>query len=529
MPDYLGLFDTPPSRQQTRFSLLVVGVLFAALLLALPFNGIRLRELGAFIPMIDAVMFLGELITATLLYAQAVVFRSRALTVLATGFLFAALLLIPHALTFPGAFSPNGLLGAGVNTVAWIFTIRRAAFPVAVILYVWLKRRSSIDRSRRDRPAEGIVSWIVAACLLAAAVTLITTLGRDLLPPFYINHSDPIFTYKVVYQSLVLALYGIAAAVLFRRRTSVLDMWLLVMLSGWLAQSILNVPIQARFTVGWYSLFILMLVSNLIVMIALIAETSWLYARLALSTSARKREREARLMSMDAVAAAISHEVGQPLSAVTTNTKAGINWLSRETPNVEEALKSLRAIGDAGQRTFDVIKSVRTMFARGAGQITQCSLNDLVRETASLLDMELASKKVLLELDLDEALPPIQVDRVQMQRVFVNLFLNAIESLGATRGRTRRIQIRSTQLDGHDVQLEVIDNGIGIPPEELEHIFETFVTSKARGTGLGLSLCRTIVEEHGGRLWASQGEKNGATIHLRLPRSGSAEPARFQG
>ena len=171
-------------------------------------------------------------------------------------------------------------------------------------------------------------------------------------------------------------------AVLFRRRTSVLDMWLLVMLSGWLAQSILNVPIQARFTVGWYSLFILMLVSNLIVMIALIAETSWLYARLALSTSARKREREARLMSMDAVAAAISHEVGQPLSAVTTNTKAGINWLSRETPNVEEALKSLRAIGDAGQRTFDVIKSVRTMFARGAGQITQCSLNDLVRETA---------------------------------------------------------------------------------------------------------------------------------------------------
>ena len=155
------------------------------------------------------------------------------------------------------------------------------------------------------------------------------------------------------------------------------------------------------------------------------------------------------------------------------------------------------------------------MFAKGPGLATEFSLNELVRETAALMDRELAGGKVSVQLALDETLPPVRADRVQMQRVLVNLMTNAIESLGAIRRRGRRIAIRSAALDGA-VLLEVSDNGTGITPEEMPHIFDAFFTTKATGTGLGLSLCRTIVEEHGGRLWASQ-EPNGATFHLQLP------------
>jgi len=145
-----------------------------------------------------------------------------------------------------------------------------------------------------------------------------------------------------------------------------------------------------------------------------------------------------------------------------------------------------------------------------------------VIETASLLDRELAASKVSVQLSLDKALPPILADRVQVQRVLVNLFTNAIDSLREIPDRPRRIAIRSALLKGKDVLLQVSDTGSGIAPKDLEHIFDAFFTTKATGTGLGLPLCRTIVEEHGGRLWASSGEPHGANFQLLLPRGGAA-------
>lgn len=525
--DHLGLFDTPPDREEIRLGLIVVGLLFTLVLAILPLRAVRLPEVPAFIPVIDAIMLVGELITATLLYAQAAVFRSRALVVLATGFVTAALLLIPHAATFPGAFAPDGLLGAGVNSTAWISSFRRAAFPIAVILYVVLMRADSAtrpDTNRSPRIGEGVL----AATLLAGAATLLATAGHDWLPPYFRNRTDQVVSYAFGYQVTLLLLFSIAAAMLFRTRRSVLDMWLLVALAGWLAETVLILSLQSRFTAGWYGLFFLTLFSHLVVMLALIAESNRLYARLALSTAAQRRDREGRLISMDAVTAAISHEVGQPLTAVSLNASVGLHWLTQSKPNVKKAITSLRAISDDSKRTFDVIKSIRTMFSKDNGPASEFSLNDLVRETASVMDRELASAKVSLDLALDESLQPIRADRVQIQRVLVNLVTNAIESLGAKPGRTRllsqgrprRIAIRTMSLDD-GVQLEVSDTGPGIAPEELERVFDPFFTTKASGTGIGLSLCRNIIENHRGRLWASQGEECGAKFYLKLPCSGS--------
>ena len=517
----LGLFDTPPDGREIRLSLATVGLLFAALCLAFPLRDTQLAEIKAFIPLVDASMLLSELIVATLLYAQATVFRSRGLTVLASGYVFAALILVPHALTFPGAFSPNGLLGAGVNTAAWIAIFRRVTFPTAVICYVLLKSAEcvpQIDPKRRDAR---VVAGLVGAIALAAFAALLAIGGHELLPPIFLNHRDTMHTNLVIVNLVTILLTIAAMALLVRQNKSLLDLWLLVALSGWILQSLLNLTLHSRFTVGWYALNGLTLASSFIVMLALITDTSWLYARLALSTAARKRERDARLMSMDAVTAAIAHEVGQPLTAVGLNTSAALSWLTGPKPDVEKAVAALQAVSDGGERTFAIIRSIRAAFAKEPGRASEFSLNDLVLATASLLDRELAASKIALDLSLDEALPPIRADRVQMQRVLVNLFTNAIESLRAISDGPRRVSVRSTLIGGKDVLLQVSDTGAGIESEDMEHIFDVFFTTKATGTGLGLALCRTIVEEHGGRLWAAQGDPHGASFNLQLPRSGA--------
>ncbi|MFL6735104.1 MAG: sensor histidine kinase [Sphingomicrobium sp.] len=519
-PDNLGLFDTPPSRKQIRYSLAIVAILLLVLVLVLTVPDVEVGQIDAFIPMVGATTTLVDLIIATLLFVQASVFRSRALGALATGYVFTGLILIPHMLTFPGAFAPDGLLGAGVSTTAWIYIFWRTGLPIAVILYVLFNRSDAAAPLNRERPAGQARIAVFAVVGLVVLLTILATAGHDLLPQLYLSRAVSNYPNMIRANVAVITLAAVSAAFLFRERRSALDIWLLVVMAAWLVQTLLFLSFKGRFTAAWYFTDVVVLLSHLYLMLGLIAESSRLYARLALTTALRNREREARLMSMDGMTAAIAHEVGQPLSAVILNATATLTWLTRDRPEVEKAIITARDIIRDGQRTFDVIKSVRAMFAKRPGTATEFDLNDLIREAAALRSLEFDNAKIALLLELDPDLPFIIADRVQLQRVLVNLLTNAIESLGATKRRRRKIVIRSLAQGHRDVLLEIRDTGVGIAPEEVEHIFDPFFTTKATGTGLGLSLCRTIVEEHGGRLWASPGENNGAVFSMHLPQRG---------
>jgi signal transduction histidine kinase len=194
-----------------------------------------------------------------------------------------------------------------------------------------------------------------------------------------------------------------------------------------------------------------------------------------------------------------------------------VKWLTAKGPNVERAINSVRAAVEAKDMAIGVIKSLRVTFTRREVKRTEVDLADLVRATVPLLEREMASARISLQLTLDDALPPVLADRIQLQEVLINLLSNAIEAFGATERRLRQIAVRLAPQQRGGVVLEVSDNGIGIAREDMERIFDAFFTTKATGAGLGLALCRTIVEAHGGRLWASRGEQFGATLHLELP------------
>ena len=514
--EYLGLFDTPPKRRESALGLAIVAVLFAAYLAVLPVIKIRLGDVPGLVPTITTVIFVGELIVASLLFAQAAMFRSRALNALASGYVLTALLLIPYALTFPRDFTPGGILDVGPNATAWLMIFRRGAAPVFVILYVLLKGADSATPPGVDRTPAPWTVWVSAGAALAAALTLSAIFGETLLPPMFVSRSEVLYANLFVSNASLLAMQAIAMWILLRRRTSVLDTWLLVSLATALIQSLLTLSLHARFTLGWYSLFLLMLSSHLFLLVALIGESNRLYVRLALSTAAQGRERDARMMSADGVAAAISHEIGQPLTAISLSASAALNSLTRAQPDHEKAIRQLRDTVNATQRAFAVSASIRTLFGEKSNAVCVFDLNELVRETASLLDVEMVAHRISLRLALDEPLPPVLANRVQIQRVLVNLLINAIESFGALGRRARRIAIRTATGDHEAVLVEISDSGAGITPEAMTRIFEPFFTTKRSGAGLGLSLSRTIVEIHGGRLWATRAEDGGAIFHLEL-------------
>jgi PAS domain S-box-containing protein len=224
-----------------------------------------------------------------------------------------------------------------------------------------------------------------------------------------------------------------------------------------------------------------------------------------------------RITTLGELAASIAHEVNQPLAAVVANAEAGLRWLRRGTPDVEAACRSVEWIIDDGNRASEVIRHVRALANKTSLEKVPLDVNDVVRETIPLVQRELISHRVSLRMELAPALPMIHGDRIQLQQVIINLVMNGIEAMQSVTDRPRELVIRSRQDEPQQVLLSVTDCGIGISAEDPNQLFTAFFTTKSSGMGMGLSICRSIMEAHGGRLWATANVPHGAAFQFTLP------------
>jgi len=237
----------------------------------------------------------------------------------------------------------------------------------------------------------------------------------------------------------------------------------------------------------------------------------------------------ARVTTMGALTSSIAHEVNQPLGAIVTNANAALRWLAGRPPDIDEARATLGRIVRDGHRAADVIGGVRALLKKTAVVAAPLELNKLIQDTATLVQGELRRHRILLRTELAADLPPVAGDRVQLQQVILNLMMNGIEAMSEVTDRPRELlMIARPELSGA-VLVAVKDAGTGLDTQSAEQLFEPFYTTKADGLGMGLAICRLIVEAHGGRLWASANEPRGAVFQFTLPttqeKTAPAEPA----
>jgi C4-dicarboxylate-specific signal transduction histidine kinase len=224
-----------------------------------------------------------------------------------------------------------------------------------------------------------------------------------------------------------------------------------------------------------------------------------------------------RVATLGELAASIAHEINQPLAAIVLNGEACMQWLDRDMPDLAKVrIAAKRMISDAS-RAAEIVRRLGALSRKADPDYRPLSINDLVTETIPLLRREIASHGAALHLDLHSDVPPVAGDKIQLQQVVINFVVNGIQAMAGVVGRQSSLTIRSRRHRGNGALVSVIDNGTGIDPSHLDTLFDAFFTTKPAGMGMGLSICRSIIEAHGGEVGASNNRDFGATFHFALP------------
>jgi PAS domain S-box-containing protein len=255
-------------------------------------------------------------------------------------------------------------------------------------------------------------------------------------------------------------------------------------------------------------------------------ETDRIRASAAAQEAQAELARVARLTTMGELAASIAHEINQPLAAVIASGNAALRWLARAEPNLQEAKEALSAVVKEGNRASDVIGRVRALLRNRKPEYEPLDINEAIREVLGFTGHALRSRDVAVQLRLPAGLPLALGDRVQLQQVIMNLIMNGADAMASVSERPRILQIEAGHDDGRSVLVSIRDSGTGIDEDILQRIFEPLFTTKSTGMGMGLSICRSIVEAHGGRLWASAAQPYGTDFQFTVPVSdGGTDPA----
>jgi signal transduction histidine kinase len=526
----LSVASVPPTPRQRRIALaFAVGVGVAGLAIAW-IGLVPMPRSDGFIPAVQGVIAAVEFITAVLLFAQYATERSRALLLLAAGYLFTAFIVVAHTLTFPGAFSATGLLGAGQQTAPWLYVVWHAAVPIAACGYALLKRQP-LSPVAVPNPSVAIWRTVLVVVPAAVALTWAAIIGADSLPTLVVTATTFASAASVV-TALPMVAAVIALGLLWRRRTSVLDDWLLVALVAAVAETALVVFVGAsRYTFAFYASRPLAVVAACAVLVALLSEMAGLYVRLSTAVNALQRERANKLMNLDVVVSSIAHEIKQPLMVITTCGTVIDNLLRKPKVDVDEVRVNLRDVTSASVRIAETIDGLRGLFRNPREAQQSIDVNALCLDSLKTLDAALADHRIAVTTELAADLPHVVGHKGQLREVFVNIVQNAIDALAPMADRPRTLRIRTSYAQRNRISILIEDSGVGIEPDRLPSLFTAFITTKERGMGLGLSLCQMIVDRHNGQLSVASDVSKGTRFEITLPfepttTAAAAEPSR---
>jgi signal transduction histidine kinase len=525
VPVLIASMPASPEQRWTAFGVIIfLSVVFA---LVTPFARIQTAPVVAFIPVVQSIICFADLITAVFLFAQYSIQPQRAILALASGYIFSGVFAFLQTLDFPGAYSATGLLSSGLSGAAWLFSFWHILFPLAVIAYVLLKDANE-SASRLVTLQPGRVIAITIACVLAVTAGLTWLVTAEYLPRLFVN-TTLMTPFLQNLAGVMWVLNAAALVLLFVRRRTILDVWLIVTLFVSLPDTSLTFfYLVVRYSIGWYTARSYALIASCTVLSVLLVETTMLYTRLASAIILQRREGANRLMSVDAATAAIAHEIKQPLAAISSFGSAALKWLKRTPPAIEQVDTCVTRMMGASERANEIVESVRGLFKTTAHQMTPIGINRLVQQVLRMVENDLYAQEISVSTEFEEDLPQIMGDRTLLQQVILNLVKNAIEAMAAGPTTIKALRLVTTQDANSVVSLSVQDSGPGITAENGTRVFDPFFTTKSSGMGLGLSISRRIIEDHGGDLRLIKTGSNGCTFKINLPSVATSDSGDFK-